>query len=75
MQNEFSQEFLLLIYKLLFIFQYQITNRYHFSEHLQRGHLQHLAQRAICYYKELCHFQRYFRPVDQILTFPLIKFY
>ena len=69
MQSEFSKEFLFLICKLLFKFQYQIINRYNFSEHLQRGHLQDLAQRTMHYYKELCHFQRYFRPVDQILAY------
>lgn len=68
MQSEFSKEFLFLICKLLCTFLYQIINRYNFSEHLQRGHLQDLAQRAMCYYKELCHFQRNFRLVDQILT-------
>lgn len=69
LQSDFSREFLFLIFKLLFKFQYQIINRYNFSEHLQRGHLQDLAQRTMCYYKELCHFERYFRPVDQILAY------
>ena len=67
--GDFSKEFLFLIFKLLFKFQYQIINRYNFSEHLQRGHLQDLAQRTMCYYKELCHFERYFRPADQILAY------
>ena len=67
--GDFSKEFLFLIFKLLFKFQYQIINRYNFSEHLQRGHLQDLALRTMCYYKELCHFERYFRPADQILAY------
>ena len=45
LQSDFSREFLFLIFKLLFKFQYQIINRYNFSEHLQRGHLQDLAQK------------------------------